>query len=290
MKYQITTIAAASAAALGLACATNQGSQTQPSAASAVYAGRIVPTQGSDNSSGNDNSSSGMWVDSVGGTWMDGHGGLYMGGQRGMPMGLQSANVSNWTNANIVAHLAAGDSLEIQLSQQGAAQAQNSAVRNFANRMVAEHSAHLQMGQQLASQGGVTPAPAPDDTADAMMATRIIGRLSNSGGANGASANGSNNSMNNNGNNGNNGSGNNGNWAGGGNYDRRFMRAEVMMHQHMLRELQMLRPQASGTVAQLIDQTIPVVQQHLALAQSVWQQVGGGQDNRGNRSSSTSSQ
>jgi predicted outer membrane protein len=61
--------------------------------------------------------------------------------------------------------------------------------------------------------------------------------------------------------------------------DRQFMRSEVMMHQHMLNELTMLQPQASGAARQLIDQTIPVVQQHLSLAQSVWRQVGGGMNN-----------
>jgi hypothetical protein len=69
--------------------------------------------------------------------------------------------------------------------------------------------------------------------------------------------------------------------------DRQFMRAEVMMHQHMLHELTMLQPQASGAARQLIDQTIPVVQQHLALAQSVWRQVGGGMNNGTNGSGSS---
>jgi hypothetical protein len=283
MRYKITMIAGA--AALASACASNQGLNTgsQPSAASAVYASTIIPTNG--NTSGSTSAgSAGMWVDSVGGAWMDGDGAMYMGGQNGMRMGLASSDVSAWSNANIFAHLASGDSLEIQLSQAGVSQAQNTAVRDFARRMVSEHSAHLQTGMQLASQAGITPMPSPNDTADAAMAMRVINRLNGSNGMtasannNGSSSTGSDNTAANGMN----------NWAGGGNYDRHLMRVEVMMHQHMLNELTMLRPRASGAAAQLIDQTIPVVRQHLSDAQAVWRQVGGEQGNTGNNSSARS--
>jgi putative membrane protein len=189
----------------------------------------------------------GMWMDSTGGTWMDSTGGYWMGGRNGRGIGFQASDVSTLTNANIVAHLAAGDSLEVALSQAGADRAQNQAVRDFARRMVTEHSAHMQMGKQMAAQGGITPAPSPADTADAMMASRMMNRLSNV--------------------------------SVGADYDRRLMQAEVMMHQHMLHELQMVQPQASGAARNLVDQTIPVVQQHLTDAQALWRQVGGGMNN-----------
>jgi putative membrane protein len=187
--------------------------------------------------------------------WMDGSGAMRMGGRDGMMMGLSAADISSMSNSNIVAHLSTGDSLEVALSQIGASRAQNSAVRGFAQRMVNEHSAHRQMGMQMASQNGITPAPSPADTADIRMANRMSMRLTN------ASPNSA--------------------------YDRQFMRAEVMMHQHMLHELTMLRPQASGAARQLIDQTIPVVQQHLSMAQSVWRQVGGGMNNNNNNSNTS---
>ena len=186
----------------------------------------------------------GMWLDSVGGTWMDNEGGFWRGGRNGVRIGLQPDEIRTWNDANIVAHLAAGDSLEVVLSQQGADHAQNSAVRDFARRMVSEHTAHLQMGRQMATQGNITPMPSPADTADAQMASRVIARLSN--GPTDAS------------------------------YDRQLMRAEVVMHQHMLHELTTVQPQATGVARQLVDQTIPVVRQHLADAQATWRQVGGG--------------
>ena len=239
MKYQITTLAAAGGAALGLACAT-AGPNIEAAPAAAVYASRIVPVKGPDITPGDD------------------------------AMEVQLPHVVTWTNANIFAHLAEGDSLEIQLSRQGASRAQDQAVRDFANRMVSEHSAHLQTGQQLASRAGIALARAPDDTADAAMAARVFNRLSNLN-TNNAVANG--------GNNGANANANNANAGTRDTYDRRFMRAEVMMHQHMLSDLATLRSQASGAAAELIDHTIPVVQQHLGAAQKVWQQVGGVLDN-----------
>ena len=227
----------AAAAVTALACAT----QPQP-----------VVTTTTTTSSGGDvaSASSGMWMDSTGGTWMDANGGFYRG-RGGAAIGLGAADVASMSNANIVAHLATGDSLEVALSQAGAARAQNQAVRDFAQRMVSEHSQHMQMGQQMAAQAGIAPSPLPADTTDVAMATNVMTRLSNV--------------------------------PAGANYDRQLMRAEVMMHQHMLHELTMVQPQASGAARQLVDQTIPVVQQHLTDARAIWQQVGGNANGNGMR-------
>jgi putative membrane protein len=187
--------------------------------------------------------SNGMWTDSVGGTWMDSTGAMWRG-RGGASEGFQPEDMSAFTNANIVSHLGTGDSLEVALSQLGADRGHNTAVRDFARRMVAEHSAHMQAGMQLAMQGGITPASSPADTADAMMEAHASSRLSG--------------------------------LPEGAQFDRQFMRAEVMMHQHMLHDLMTFRPQASGAALQLVDQTIPVVRTHLADAQSIWRQVGGG--------------
>jgi putative membrane protein len=220
------------AAAVAMACA-NRPAVTTTS--------RTTTTSGGDVELGDVN---GMWVDSVGGTWMDSTGAVRAGGRRGRGIGLQPADIRMMNNANIVAHLVAGDSLEVALSLMGADRAQNPAVRDFARRMVAEHSTHMQMGRQVALQAGIAPMPSPLDTADATMAMRIMNRLANA--------------------------------PAGPAYDRQLMRAEVMLHRRMLHELTQLRPQASGAALQLIDQTIPVVRQHLADAEAIWRQVGGG--------------
>jgi putative membrane protein len=241
MQHRITRWLAIGAAAAAMACAsrpvvTTTSRTSTTVAQTTTSAGDVTVSE-----------SGGMWMDSTGGAWMDTTGAMRMGGGRGMAMGLQPADVATMSSANIVAHLAAGDSLEVALSQAGTARAQTAAVRDFAQRMVTEHSAHMQMSRQMATQGGITPVPSPADTMDAMMVTRVINRLANA--------------------------------PAGAAYDRQLMRAEVMMHQHMLHELTMARPQASGVAQQLVDQTIPVVRQHLTDAQALWRQVGGGTGN-----------
>lgn len=188
-------------------------------------------------------SGSGMWMDSTTGWWMDTDGGVRMG-RNGAMMGLQPADFAAMSNQNIVAHLTAGDSLEVALSQLGVSRAQNTAVRDFAQRMVTEHTAHMQSGRQFATQNDLTLTTAPNDTLDVSMANRMMSRLSS--------------------------------MPAGPDFDRQFMAAEVMMHRHMLRELKMLQGPATGGARQLVDQTIPVVEQHLSDAQSIWRQLGGG--------------
>jgi predicted outer membrane protein len=190
----------------------------------------------------------GMWIDTVGGTWMDTTGAMYRGGRTGTLIGLAPADVTTLTNAHVLAHMDTGDSLEVALSQLGVDRAQNSAVQNFARRMVTEHSAHMQTVMQTASQNGITPLLSPRDTAEATTAARMMSRLSST--------------------------------PAGATFDRRFMRDEVIMHQHMLHDLTMARSQTSGPALQLVDQTIPVVKQHLADAETVWHQVGGGTNAR----------
>jgi putative membrane protein len=236
MQHRMTRVVAIGVVAAAVACATHSPATT---------VSRTTTTSSGDVALNDPN---GMWMDSAGGTWMDTSGAAWTGGRNGMRLGLQPSDVRAMTDANIVAHLAAGDSLEVALSQLGVQRAQSQAVRDFAQRMVTEHSAHLQMGRQTAAQGGITPTPAPTDTGDAAMASRVMSRLSST--------------------------------PAGPTFDRQLMQAEVMMHTHMLHDLQMLQPQSTGTARQLVDQTIPIVQQHLADARALWQQVGGGMGGR----------
>jgi putative membrane protein len=236
MQHRMTRVVAIGVVAAAVACATHSPATT---------VSRTTTTSSGDVALNDPN---GMWMDSAGGTWMDTSGAAWTGGRGGMRLGLQPSDVRAMTDANIVAHLAAGDSLEVALSQLGVQRAQSQAVRDFAQRMVTEHSAHLQMERQTAAQGGITPTPAPTDTGDAAMASRVMSRLSST--------------------------------PAGPTFDRQLMQAEVMMHTHMLHDLQMLQPQSTGAARQLVDQTIPIVQQHLADARALWQQVGGGMGGR----------
>ncbi|HEX3868721.1 MAG TPA: DUF4142 domain-containing protein [Gemmatimonadaceae bacterium] len=184
----------------------------------------------------------GAWIDSAGGMWMDGAGNMSLGPGRS-PIGLEPAAIAAMTDANIAAHLGTGDSLEVALSEFGAAHASDAGVRKFAQHMVNEHTAHLQDAQTMLNRAGLVPAPSPLDTMDMAMAARMRTRLMAR--------------------------------AGGADFDRELVRDEVMMHRHMLHDLQALQPQSKGATRLLVDQTIPIVRRHLAEAEVLWNRIGG---------------
>jgi putative membrane protein len=239
-RLEWTTLLSIAAAAAVTACVSRTGTTTSASGPTpSATSGTVTTTSGGEVTTEN----TGMWVDSANGWWMDTTG-VMRRGRGGAMMGLRAADFAAMSNRNIVAHLTTADSLEIALSQLGVSRAQSSAVRDFAQRMVTEHTAHTQKGRQLALQDNVTPLMAPNDTLDANLATRVMARLQS--------------------------------MPAGPDFDRRFMGAEVMMHRHLLHELTMLQPPATGAARTLVDETIPVVQQHLTAAETIWQQVGGG--------------
>jgi putative membrane protein len=259
IKLLVASIAVSACASGGAGTGASTGMGTTSSTTTSGTTGTTTTTSGGDVSM----SGGGLWNDGTrDGMWMDTTGSMRMGGRRGRMMGLQAADISRMNNQNIVAHLATSDSLEVALSQLAVSRAQNSAVRDFAQRMVTEHTAHMQMGKQLAQQNGITPMPLPGDTLDIAMASRMMSRLTNDMSGMAGMSNSSSSSSN--------------GGTMGNSSDRQIMMAEVAMHRHMLQELTMLQPQATGAARQLVDQTIPVVRQHLTDAQSVWRQVGGG--------------
>jgi putative membrane protein len=238
-KLLATAVAVAVTACVNRSATTTSASGPTPSTTS----GTVTSVSGGEVTS----ESAGMWMDSTNGWWMDGNGGMRMG-RGGAMMGLQPSDWAAMSNRNIVAHLETADSLEIALSELGVTRARNTAVRDFAQRMVTEHTAHMQSGRQLAMQNDIMPAMAPNDTLDVVVANRLMSRLSAT--------------------------------PAGPAFDRQLMGAEVMMHRHLLHELTMLQPPATDAARQLVDQTIPVVQQHLTDAMSIWRRVGGGTDTR----------
>lgn len=220
-------------------------------AAVAVAACASSPTNGSSATAygdvGPESQVNGVWLDSVGGLWMDSVGVIHHG-RHGRVAELSGESLRSMTNQNIVAHMVAGDSLEIALSQMGVDRATSPDVRAFAQKMISAHTQHRDMSLRTASQAGVTAVIAPMDTLDDRVSMRIDRRLSRLNGAD---------------------------------FDKGFMGEEYVMHQHMLSDLKAMRPQATGVAQQLIDQTIPVVKQHLDEAEDVWEKVGGKPHRRG---------
>lgn len=148
------------------------------------------------------------------------------------------------TDANILAHLASSDSLEIRMAQLALTQAQDPRVRDLAQTMLTDHQTSLQQGMALAQQNGITPQSAPGDSAAQRM-MRMMDRMSTMGGRMGAR------------------------------FDTMFVARQVMMHQRMLADLQQLRGDAqSAVVRQQIDAEIPAVQRHLDASRQLAQSMG----------------
>lgn len=184
-----------------------------------------------------------MWIDTVGGTWIDSTGMLWIAGPTGTRFGLLPADVAALSDANIAGHIAMGDSLEIALAHIGLAHVENADAHNFLRRTLTAHTDHLAMTEKTARQAGLTPLLLPADTADAAIARNLLARLSTA--------------------------------SPSAEYDRRFMRTEVVVHQHFLHDLLAMRPRATGATEPFATQTMSMVQQHLADARRIWQEVGG---------------
>jgi predicted outer membrane protein len=208
-------------------CARNHPTTTVNSAS-----GEVGQMDGSD----------GVWVDAVGGIWMDPSGLVRMGGRDGLVMGLQPRDIGTINNENIVAHIRGGDSLEVVLSQLGLNSATNSTVRDFAQEMISDHTAHREKETKLSVQTGMPPVMAPGDTEDVDMTARIMSRLSNT--------------------------------PAGPAFDRQFMTAEVLMHRHMLRDLTTFQPYASGATQDFVTSTVSVVQRHLKEGENIQKSLG----------------
>lgn len=146
------------------------------------------------------------------------------------------------TNANILWHIMQGDSLEVAMSQAGADSAKNLEVKRFAQRMVTAHTQHMDEVKSVASKAKVTPEQAPGDTANAMMAKRMMDRLSDT--------------------------------KPGGPRDRLLLESERDFHTQLLHNLESARGDATGPTKNFVEQTIPVVRQHLADARAILRKLG----------------
>ncbi|HKT10179.1 MAG TPA: DUF4142 domain-containing protein [Gemmatimonadaceae bacterium] len=146
------------------------------------------------------------------------------------------------TNANILWHIMQGDSLEVAMSKDGADSATNLEVKRFAQRMVTAHTQHMDEVKSTATKAKVTLEQAAGDTANAMMAKRMMHRLSTT--------------------------------KAGGPRDRLLMESEVDFHTQLLHNLETARGDATGPTKQLVENTLPVVRQHLADARAILRKLG----------------
>src|SRR5712671_3944361 len=150
-----------------------------------------------------------------------------------------SATNLSGPDADFVNKAAQGGLAEVQLGQMVAQKAQNQAVKDFAQRMVDDHSKANDQVKQLASQKGIT-LPADVDSSDKQFQDQLSS-------------------------------------ASGAKFDKMYMDHMVQDHKKDVSEFQSEATKAADPdVKNFAQQTLPTLQDHLQQAQTTDKQLKGG--------------
>jgi len=150
-----------------------------------------------------------------------------------------SATNLSGPDADFVNKAAQGGLAEVQLGQMVAQKAQNQAVKDFAQRMVDDHSKANDQLKQLASQKGIT-LPADVDSSDKQFQDQLSS-------------------------------------ASGAKFDKMYMDHMVQDHKKDVSEFQSEATKAADPdVKNFAQQTLPTLQDHLQQAQTTDKQLKGG--------------
>jgi putative membrane protein len=145
-------------------------------------------------------------------------------------------------DANIMAHMIVGDSLEIELARLGAERAGDPEVREFARMLVDEHSRHLATSLEMARDEDIGSIPADGDRHPVTL-RRFINQLRNMGSSPA--------------------------------FDRAFLRYQIRHHDHEMNALRTMRPAArDDDLEQHIDETLPVIERHLNRSRELGARLG----------------
>ena len=85
-------------------------------------------------------------------------------------------DVEIYTEKNLAEHMILGDSVELEMAQLAASRTQNTAVRDFANMLITEHTGHLESLRKIAADDDVGRQASASDTA-AAAAIRALASL-----------------------------------------------------------------------------------------------------------------
>ena len=147
-------------------------------------------------------------------------------------------------DANIMAHMIVGDSLEIEMARLAAERAGDPEVREFARMLVDEHSRHLATSLEMARDEDIGSIPAAGDR-HAVTMRRMLSQLRAMG--------------------------------SGPAFDRAFLRYQIRHHDHEVNALRAMRPAArDDDLEQHIDETLPVIERHLIRARELGGRLGAG--------------
>ena len=153
--------------------------------------------------------------------------------------GCSAAMSGGESQDGVVAHIfMTSNTGEIQTSQVATSRAQSAAVRDFAQRMITEHSAANDRLTNVTRDEGIAPAPNPASAALQQTAQQTVSAL---------------------------------NTYTGAAFDRVYMENQVALHQYTLRTLdEHLIPAArNDDLESLLVSTRPAVAQHLQMAQQI---------------------
>jgi putative membrane protein len=146
------------------------------------------------------------------------------------------------TDANIMAHMLVGDSLEIELARLGAERAGDPEVREFARMLVDEHTRHLGTSLEISRDEDIGSMPADGDR-HAVTLRRYLANLRAMGSSPA--------------------------------FDRAFLRFQIRHHDHEVNALNTMRPAArDNDLRQHIDETLPVIERHLNRARELGGRLG----------------
>jgi putative membrane protein len=147
-----------------------------------------------------------------------------------------AGDVSAFSQKNLINHQIIDDSLEVEMAQLAISRSQNAAVKEFANQLLTDHSAHLATLNKLAGKSDIGREANAADTSGAHFA----GVLKSLQSMNGSS------------------------------FDQAFVQAQITHHQEAIQDLQKYRASAKDDDVQKdIDKTLPVLEKHLSTATTV---------------------
>src|SRR5438034_2701500 len=149
---------------------------------------------------------------------------------------------NNVTEPNIIAHLASGDSVEVQIAQLAQTKATDQRVKDYATMLVTDHQAHLGKVLHVMSDKNIGSQPLANDP-EAARSMQLLNWLTN--------------------------------MTAGAQWDAMFVRAQVRHHQNEIDALNAMRPMVkTEDLRDVVDATLPALTKHRDAGTSVATQLG----------------
>ena len=153
-----------------------------------------------------------------------------------------NGEVTTYTEKNLVDHLIVGDSIEIEMAKLAAMRTQNTAVKDFATMLVADHEGHLEALRKVAAEHDVGRQALPSDTSGA-AAIRALTNLQS--------------------------------MAADSGFDHEFVRQQIEHHKQELIAIKMFGGAAKDDdLKDDLKRATPLLERHLARARAVAAQLG----------------